>query len=122
MLKSATELIIDPAKAFGIVVSISWTSPPVARFSTKNFRFWFDRPRNWLFVLSIGPVGPDPSTTYHSPFRERSRKPVVVFSPLTRMMAGPVVVKPRPGFVNSHNRDGFTGSVTSRAKYEENPL
>src|SRR3972149_1620363 len=121
MLKSATELIIEPANANWIVVSIVCTTAPVLRFRTKKRRFWLDLPRNWLFVLSIGPVGPDPNTTYHSPFRERSRS-FEAFRPLMRMTAGPVVVKPRPGFVNSHSRDGFVGSVTSSAKYEENPL
>src|SRR3989304_4126621 len=116
MLKSATELIIEPANANWIVVSIVCTTAPVLRLRTKKRRFWLDLPRNWLFVLSIGPVGPDPSTTYHSPFRERSRTEVEELIPSIRTTAGPVVVNPRLEFENSHIREGFSGSVTSIAK------
>ena len=79
-------MIIEPAKAFGMVVSMILFRSPVCRSTTNSFRFWSERPRNCR--LEIGPVGPDPNTAYQFPF-------AVEGPALIRTMAGPVVAKPR---------------------------
>jgi hypothetical protein len=89
---------------------------PVFTLTTKYFRVWFDFARNCVLALSIGPVGPEPKTAYHSPLSEGSRLPEPVLNPWIRTMAGPVVAKPSAGFENSHRSDGYSGFVTSSAK------